>query len=89
MRFDKLTIKAQEALSEAQSKAASRGHSQIEPAHLLQARLLVGRESLATREGPAPVAVLLEQHRCHTLPRESRAGTAARQLSETGAGHGS
>jgi len=39
MRFDKLTIKSQEALSEAQSLAASRGHSQIQPAHLLRALL--------------------------------------------------
>jgi ATP-dependent Clp protease ATP-binding subunit ClpB len=39
MRFDKLTIKAQEALSEAQSVATSRGHSQIGPANLLRALL--------------------------------------------------
>jgi ATP-dependent Clp protease ATP-binding subunit ClpB len=37
MRFDKLTIKSQEALSEAQSLATERGHSQITPAHLLRA----------------------------------------------------
>ncbi|MBW1686369.1 MAG: ATP-dependent chaperone ClpB [Deltaproteobacteria bacterium] len=39
MRFDKLTIKAQEALAEAQSLASSRGHSEITPAHLLRALL--------------------------------------------------
>jgi ATP-dependent Clp protease ATP-binding subunit ClpB len=39
MRFDKLTIKSQEAVSEAQSLAAGRGHSQIQPAHLLRALL--------------------------------------------------
>jgi ATP-dependent Clp protease ATP-binding subunit ClpB len=39
MRFDKLTIKGQEALSEAQSLATGRGHSQIAPAHLLRAML--------------------------------------------------
>src|SRR4029453_967269 len=39
MRFDRLTLKAQEALAEAQSQAASRGHSQITPAHLLRALL--------------------------------------------------
>ncbi|NNL84921.1 MAG: ATP-dependent chaperone ClpB [Myxococcales bacterium] len=39
MRFDKLTIKSQEALSEAQSLATARGHSQITPTHLLQALL--------------------------------------------------
>jgi ATP-dependent Clp protease ATP-binding subunit ClpB len=37
MRFDKLTLKSQEALSEAQSLATARGHSQITPAHLLRA----------------------------------------------------
>ena len=44
MRFDKLTIKGQEALSEAQSLATSRGHAQIQPAHLL-------RELLGQPEG--------------------------------------
>ncbi len=39
MRFDKLTVKAQEAVGEAQSQASSRGHSQIQPAHLLRALL--------------------------------------------------
>ena len=39
MRLDKLTIKSQEALAEAQSQAASRGHSEIQPAHLLCALL--------------------------------------------------
>ncbi len=39
MRFDKLTIKSQEALAEAQSLATARGHSLIEPAHLLYALL--------------------------------------------------
>ncbi|MCG8591605.1 MAG: type VI secretion system ATPase TssH, partial [Proteobacteria bacterium] len=39
MRFEKLTIKSQEALSEAQSLATSRGHSSIEPAHVLCALL--------------------------------------------------
>ena len=39
MRFDKLTIKSQEALTEAQSLATARGHSLIEPAHLLYALL--------------------------------------------------
>ena len=39
MQFEKLTIKSQEAVSEAQSQASSRGHSSIEPAHLLRALL--------------------------------------------------
>ena len=39
MRYDKLTLKSQEALSEAQSLATARGHSEIQPAHLLRALL--------------------------------------------------
>ena len=39
MRHDKLTIRSQEALAEAQSQATSRGHSEITPAHLLRAML--------------------------------------------------
>ncbi len=39
MRMDKLTIKSQEALAEAQSLASSRGHSEIQPAHVLRALL--------------------------------------------------
>jgi len=39
MRLDKLTIKSQEALAEAQNRAASRGHSEIHTAHLLGALL--------------------------------------------------
>jgi ATP-dependent Clp protease ATP-binding subunit ClpB len=38
-RFDKLTIKAQEAVGRAQSLAADRGHTQIDPLHLLSALL--------------------------------------------------
>ncbi len=37
LRFDKLTIKAQEALQEAQEIAARNDHQQIEPLHLLSA----------------------------------------------------
>jgi ATP-dependent Clp protease ATP-binding subunit ClpB len=39
MQFDKLTIKSQEALAEAQSLAAARGHGEIQPAHLLRGLL--------------------------------------------------
>ncbi len=35
MQMDKLTIKSQEALASAQSRAGALGHSQIEPIHLL------------------------------------------------------
>src|SRR5688572_22828402 len=36
-RFDKLTIKAQEAVQHAQSLASEKGHSEIDPLHLLAA----------------------------------------------------
>ena len=39
MRMDKLTIKSQEALAEAQSISSTRGQSEIQPAHLLRALL--------------------------------------------------
>jgi ATP-dependent Clp protease ATP-binding subunit ClpB len=39
MRFDKLTIKSQEALQEAQSLCSSRGHQTLEATHLLAALL--------------------------------------------------
>ncbi len=39
-RFDKLTIKAQEAVTRAQELAADQGHSQIDPLHLLAALLV-------------------------------------------------
>ncbi len=37
MRFDKFTLKSQEALLQAQSLAESRGHQAVEPEHLLSA----------------------------------------------------
>ena len=39
MRFDKLTIKSQEALQEAQGQCSARGHQTLEPSHLLVALL--------------------------------------------------
>ncbi len=38
-RFDKLTLKAQEAVTKAQELAADQGHAQIDPLHLLAALL--------------------------------------------------
>jgi len=38
-RFDKLTLKAQEAVARAQELATDRGHAQIDPLHLLAAML--------------------------------------------------
>jgi ATP-dependent Clp protease ATP-binding subunit ClpB len=44
-RFDKLTIKAQEAVAQAQSIASERGHPEIDPLHLLAA-LIGDREGI-------------------------------------------
>ncbi len=38
-RFDKLTLKSQEAVQKAQALAAERGHQRLEPMHLLAALL--------------------------------------------------
>ncbi|MDR4498804.1 MAG: hypothetical protein MRK02_12930 [Candidatus Scalindua sp.] len=35
MRYDKFTIKSQDAIQEAQQLAASKGHQQLDPLHLL------------------------------------------------------
>lgn len=45
MLFDKLTLRAQEVLQEAQEMASHHGKQQIEPLHLLAA-LLVQREGI-------------------------------------------
>ena len=39
MRFDKFTIKSQELIQNAQSKASGLGHQQIEPEHFLAVML--------------------------------------------------
>ena len=38
-RFDKLTVKSQEAVQQAQQEAENRGHQQLVPLHLLKALL--------------------------------------------------
>lgn len=48
MRFDKLTIKSQEALAEAQRIAQSKGNQQLEPEHMLVA-LLSDPDGIAMR----------------------------------------
>ncbi|NDQ58220.1 MAG: ATP-dependent chaperone ClpB [Acidipila sp.] len=78
MRLDKLTLKAQEALSAAQEFAATHGHQQVEPLHLLAALL-------QQQEGVVPpllgklgvrgesVAAEIEKDLAH-LPKVSGAG---------------
>jgi len=41
INFDKLTVKAQEALQESQREAENRGHQEISVEHLLLALLLL------------------------------------------------
>jgi len=56
-RFDRLTVKAQEALQEAQEAAAARGHQEIEPLHLLAALVAQANgvvPALLTRLGARP-----------------------------------
>jgi ATP-dependent Clp protease ATP-binding subunit ClpB len=60
MRYDKLTVKAQEAIAEARDLAVGRGHAEVSPEHLLAALLaqpegLVPR--LVARGGGGPATV--------------------------------
>jgi ATP-dependent Clp protease ATP-binding subunit ClpB len=66
MRFDKLTIKAQEALQEAQALSQGRSHQRLEPEHLLAALLdqqdgVVGQLLQKVGVSPARVRELLEE----------------------------
>ncbi|MDE3012014.1 MAG: ATP-dependent chaperone ClpB [Pseudomonadota bacterium] len=56
MRFDKLTTRFQQGLSDAQSLAVGRSHAAIEPVHLLLA-LIDGEEGLSSVLARAGVAV--------------------------------
>lgn len=78
MRFDKLTIKSQEAIQSAQQLAESKGHQQIEPEHLLAA-LLEQPESLIPailkKMGVDPNAVMAGvKQQLERLPEVSGAG---------------
>jgi len=70
MRFDKLTLKSQEALSEAQSLATARGHSQITAGHLLQAML--GQPEGSTVPILQKIGVSLDQLRSQIEQRLQR-----------------
>ncbi|HOD49657.1 MAG TPA: ATP-dependent chaperone ClpB [Candidatus Hydrogenedentes bacterium] len=79
MRLDKLTIKAQEALSEAMDTATQHGHPEIGSLHILNA--LVSQEggtapSILQRLGVRPEQILsaIEQ-RLQTLPKVSGAAS--------------
>src|SRR5258706_14346101 len=66
-RFDKLTLKAQEAVQSAQEIAARHDHQQIEPLHLLAALV-------AQRDGIVPPLLSRLGVRPETLAAEIEAG---------------
>jgi len=81
MRFDKLTIKAQEAITEAQKKAEESGHQMIENEHVLFA-LLKERdgtiEAILEKLGASPGALRNELEReLSRLPSVEGAGREA------------
>ena len=60
-RFEKLTLKSQEAVQKAQALAQERGHQRLEPMHLLAALLDPDQavvRSLLTQLGVNPAQVL-------------------------------
>jgi ATP-dependent Clp protease ATP-binding subunit ClpB len=85
MRLDKLTIKAQEALSEAMDVASQHGHPEISSLHLLDA--LVSQEkgavaSILQRVGVSPEQIHSEvSARMASLPKISGAGAGQAGLS--------
>ncbi len=93
MRLDKLTIKAQEALSEAMDLASQHGHAEITSLHVLDA--LVGQEKGAVASILQRLGVSIEQargeirRRMESMPRVSGAaqpglGREAQQALEAG-----
>ena len=81
-RFDKLTVKAQEAVQTAQALADREGHQQIEPEHLLLA--LVEQEdgvvsALLAKLGARPDAIRRDvQAEIRRLPKVS--GTSGQYM---------
>src|SRR5262245_9618181 len=75
MRWDRLTVKAQEALQEAAAAAESQGHPEVTSLHLLDA-LLAQKEgiadSLLRKLGPDPAAIQAKVHmQLGKLPKTS------------------
>lgn len=83
LRYDKLTVKAQEALQEAQEAAARASQQQVEPLHILAALLAQGDglvPPLLAKLGVSPEAVSAEVRReIDRLPKVS--GAAQQYLS--------
>src|SRR5690348_4167428 len=85
LRFDKLTVKAQEALQAAQEMAARSGQQQIEPLHLLWALIAQGDgvvRPLLDKLGAAPTMLSGEvEKQIDRLPKVS--GVAEQSLSRS------
>jgi ATP-dependent Clp protease ATP-binding subunit ClpB len=89
IRWDKLTLKAQEAVQEAQNVASGNGNPELAPVHLLAA-LLEDREGIIApvlgKVGAQPQAVLLEASReIEKLPKVSGGGALQAHLSPAAA----
>ena len=84
LRFDKFTVKAQEALQAAQEMAARSGQQQIEPLHLLWALLAQGDgvvPPLLEKLGVSPAALASEiEKQIERLPKIS--GVSEQYLSK-------
>ena len=84
LRFDKLTVKAQEALQAAQEMGARSGQQQIEPLHLLWALIAQGDgvvPPLLEKLGAPPAALASEiEKQIERLPKVS--GVSQQYLSQ-------
>ena len=78
-RFDKLTVKSQEAVQQAQSEAESRGHQQLLPLHLLRALL---------REEQGIVRPLLQKIGANVAQLESLVESELARLPKVSGGNG-
>jgi ATP-dependent Clp protease ATP-binding subunit ClpB len=78
MRLDKLTIKAQELIQQAQSLSAQHGNQQIEPEHILYVMLNESQGiagGILLKLGVSPKAILLDiEQAMDKLPKVSGAG---------------
>jgi len=85
MRFDKFTIKSQELIQNAQSRASQQNHQQIEPEHLLAAMLaepegIAGTMLRKLGVAPAEIAEALSQL-IEKIPQVSGGGMADAYIS--------
>ena len=78
MRLDKLTIKAQELIQQAQSLAGQHGNQQIDPEHLLVIMLKTPEgiaSSILLKLGVSPASILSDiEQAIGRLPKVSGAG---------------